>query len=68
MSPYLYDPGIYRIAGEIMGFEKIIFGSDFPLLKPGRYFNELKSINLSANVVKKIVGENAVKLLKTPAS
>jgi predicted TIM-barrel fold metal-dependent hydrolase len=36
-SPYLYAPDIYRVAGEIIGFEKILFGSDYPLLNPKRY-------------------------------
>ncbi|MGD2029547.1 MAG: amidohydrolase family protein, partial [Desulfobacterales bacterium] len=40
-SPFLYDPRIYRYAKEIAGLDKILFGSDFPLLKPARYFKEL---------------------------
>jgi predicted TIM-barrel fold metal-dependent hydrolase len=63
-SPYLYDPDVYRVAGDIIGNEKIIFGSDYPLLKPGRYFGEMKSANLSSQSFKKITGENAASLLK----
>ena len=62
-SPYLYSPDIYRLAGEIIGFERIIFGSDYPLLKPGRYFSEMKSSSLSSKSIKKISGENAARLL-----
>ena len=62
-SPYLYSPDIYRVAGEIIGFDKIIFGSDYPLLKPGRYFSEMRSSSLSSKSIKKISGENAAHLL-----
>jgi predicted TIM-barrel fold metal-dependent hydrolase len=35
-SPLLYRPAIYRHMAEILGSGKILFGSDFPLLDPGR--------------------------------
>lgn len=63
-SSYLYVPDVYRVAGDIIGFEKVIFGSDYPLLKPGRYFREMKSANLSSQSFKKITGENAASLLR----
>ena len=62
-SPYLYDPQIYSIATRIVGPEKILFGSDFPLLKPGRYFKEMNAAGLSPDAIKKICGENAASLL-----
>jgi predicted TIM-barrel fold metal-dependent hydrolase len=63
-SPYLYDPDIYRIAGEIVGFEKILFGSDYPLIRPQRYFKEMVSAGLPARVVEQITGLNAAHVLK----
>ena len=39
-SPFLYKPEIYRLAGNIMGPRKILFGSDYPLIPPSRYFRE----------------------------
>jgi len=63
-SPFLYRPEIYRIAGEIIGFEKIIFGSDYPLLKPRRYFKEIESAGLSPEVTRGIKGLNAARLLR----
>ena len=62
-SPYLYAPDIYRVAGDTIGHEKVLFGTDYPLLKPKRYFNEMRSANLSAQAIKKITGENAARLL-----
>jgi len=64
-SPYLYTPDIYRIAGETIGFEKILFGSDYPLLKPQRYFKEMESAGLSPGSLEQVKGSNAAKLLPT---
>ena len=63
-SPYLYDKAIYPISIKIMGADKILFGSDFPLLEPALYFEEMKEAGLSEDVIKKICGENAELLLK----
>lgn len=62
-SPYLYSPDIYRIAGAAIGFEKILFGSDFPLLKPHRYFKEIGSAGLTPRSIDLVKGLNAEKLL-----
>lgn len=63
-SPYLYTPDIYRIAGEIIGFEKILFGSDYPLIRPQRYFKEMQSAGLSAQAIARIQGLNAARMLR----
>ena len=63
-SPYLYFPDIYRIAGEVMDLEKILFGTDYPLLKAGRYFKEMTSAGLSPESIMQITGRNAAKLLR----
>jgi predicted TIM-barrel fold metal-dependent hydrolase len=63
-SPFLYDSGIYRTAINIIGIEKIIFGSDFPLLSPSRYVNEMRDAGLSAQEIAAICGLNARKLFE----
>ncbi len=63
-SPYLYTPDIYKIAGEIIGFDKILLGSDYPLLKPRRYFKEMTAIGLSKGVIDQIAGANTAQVLK----
>lgn len=66
-SPFLYHPQIYRFAVEIAGGDKILFGSDFPLLQPVRYFQELEEVSgLSEAHVEAICGRNAAKLLNLP--
>lgn len=58
-SPFLYDNRIYRIATDILGPDRILFGSDFPLLKPGRYFNEMEASGLTEQQLAVIKGLNA---------
>ncbi|MGD9160770.1 MAG: amidohydrolase family protein [Desulfobacteraceae bacterium] len=62
-SPYLYNAEIYKIAGSIMGYDKILFGTDYPLLRPERYFREIESAGIDQDDMEKIKGENAANLL-----
>jgi uncharacterized protein len=64
-SPFLFRPEVYRIAGEILGFEKILFGSDYPLISPGRYFSEMEEAGIPPEAVLRIRGQNGSDLLKT---
>jgi predicted TIM-barrel fold metal-dependent hydrolase len=57
-SPFLYSKKIYEIAREIVGIEKILFGTDFPLISPRRYFKELEESSLSKQDQEKILGLN----------
>ena len=63
-SPFLYDPAIYRIAADIIGPEKILFGTDYPLLKPSRYIWEMQKAGLNPDEIHSICYGNARKLLK----
>jgi uncharacterized protein len=62
-SPYLYQPGIYNQVAALVGSEKILFGTDFPLLSPKRYLIEVDSLNLEPELKKQILSENAERLL-----
>jgi predicted TIM-barrel fold metal-dependent hydrolase len=61
-SPYLYDPKVYRLAIELIGLEKILFGSDYPLLPPDRYIDEMQAAGLSQDEMNRICGLNAERL------
>lgn len=62
-SPFLYTPEIYRIAGQTVGFERILFGSDYPLLAPSRYLEDIRAAGLPLEDITAITGENAARLL-----
>jgi len=57
-SPFIYSKKIYAVAREIVGIEKIFFGTDFPLISPRRYFKELEESGLSGQDQEKILGLN----------
>jgi len=63
-SPFLYDSAIYRIAVDIIGPDKIVFGTDFPLLNPSRYFWEMEKAGLKRDEINSICCGNARELLK----
>ncbi len=63
-SPFLYDSSIYRVVREVGLMNKVLFGSDYPLLKPSRYYKDLDDSGISQADKQKIMGKNALLLLK----
>ena len=62
-SPFLYSSGVYRQAVELVGAEKILFGSDYPLLAQGRLLREIESAGLSPDAKELVLSGNACRLL-----
>ena len=62
-SPFLYKPQIFTLAVQIVGPARILFGSDYPLIPPARYFAELEKSRLPAGILAKIKGLNLRRLL-----
>lgn len=62
-SPYLYRSQIWSVAVKAVGPDKILFGSDFPLIRPSRYFKDMAEGGLNPSEKKKVCGENAAVLL-----
>jgi predicted TIM-barrel fold metal-dependent hydrolase len=58
-SPFLYEPTIYAVAVRIVGAKKILFGSDYPLILPERYFEEMSAVGLSEDELAWIKGRSA---------
>jgi uncharacterized protein len=63
-SPFLYDARIFEVACRIMGPDKVLFGSDYPLLALDRYLKEMDKADLDEPVRRAILGENALKLIR----
>ncbi len=66
-SPFLYRPDMYRLAADVGGVNKILFGTDYPLLAATRYYKELDQAGLSDPQKQRICYQNAVDVLKIPA-
>lgn len=62
-SPYLYDPKVFRVVADIMGPDKILFGSDYPLLPLSRYVQQLDHAGIDEGTRNGILGQNAAGLL-----
>jgi len=58
-TPYLYRPEIYRLAGEMVGHDRILFGSDYPLLRPERYLADMRAAGIGEEALKRVTGLNA---------
>ena len=62
-SPFLYNPQIYNQVIQLVGADKILFGTDYPLLTPGRLLNEINSLDLPEETKSLILSGNAQRLL-----
>jgi len=62
-SPFLYSPQVYNQVIQLVGADKILFGSDYPLLPQNRLLNEVKSLGLPEETERLILSGNARRLL-----
>ena len=61
---WLYQPQIFKQVSDIIGSDKILFGTDYPLISQGRIMAQIKFAGLTEEDRTKISGGNAQKLLK----
>lgn len=62
-SSLLYEERIYRAAAGLVGAQRIIFGSDYPLLSQKRSLERVREASLSEDETRAVLGENARRLL-----
>jgi uncharacterized protein len=62
-SPFLYRPEIYAVVSRIVGGDRILFGSDYPLMPAGRLLREMENGGLDAKTRREILAGNACRLL-----
>ena len=62
-SPFLYSPQVYSQVTQLVGADKILFGSDYPLLDQSRLLGEIRSLDLPEETKSLILSGNAQKLL-----
>ncbi len=62
-SPFLYDVDVYPMAMRMAGREKLLFGTDYPLLTPRRYFGDMAGSGISREETADLCGNNAARLL-----
>jgi len=62
-SPFLYAPQVYTQVVQLIGADKILFGSDYPLLTQAQVLGEIRSLDLPEETKNLILSSNAQRLL-----
>jgi uncharacterized protein len=62
-GPFLYAPTAYRAVADLCGADRLLFGSDLPLLPARRYIDAFARAELTAAERALVMGGNAVRLL-----
>jgi len=62
-GPFLYAPSAYRDVVELCGAQRLLFGSDYPLLEPQRYSAAFNDAGLSEQDVQDVMGGAVAGLL-----
>ena len=62
-SPKYFPPILVQYANTLLK-DKMLFGSDYPVLSPERWLADFSSLNIKEEVRPLILKENAIKLLK----
>ncbi len=62
-SPWLYRDEIFKHVTEILGAEKVLYGSDYPLMKQSKLVKSIRALSLSEEAKSMILGGNAQRLL-----
>jgi len=58
-APFLYKPGLYSLFSRLAGPERLLYGSDFPLLGLSRYLKDMAAAELEDRDRERILGLNA---------
>ena len=62
-SPFLYTPQVYSQAIQLVGADRVLFGSDYPLLSPKRLLKEIEALGLAEESQSQLLAGNALRLL-----
>ncbi len=59
----LYDPRIFETVASIIGPDRILMGSDYPLVRARKVIGQVESLGLSRSAKDMVMGGNAARLL-----
>lgn len=60
-APFLYRPEMYNVFIQLAGPDRLLYGSDFPLLSLPRYINDMKTAGIEDDLKTAILGANAAR-------
>jgi len=62
-SPFLYTPEVYSQVIKLVGADKVLFGSDYPLLTQSRLLSEIETLDMPEETKNLVLAGNALRLL-----
>jgi len=62
-SPFLYTPEVYRQVIKLVGADRVLFGSDYPLLAQRRLLDEIETLDMPEETKNLVLAGNALRLL-----
>ena len=65
-STYLYRFEIFEVVSRIVGADRVVFGSDFPILAMKRFVDRVKDIALDETEMSAILASNAMRIYGIP--
>lgn len=61
-TSFLYDPAVFRRVIDLVGVEKVLFGSDWPVLAQGRLIKRIREAGLTETELDAVLGGNALRI------
>jgi predicted TIM-barrel fold metal-dependent hydrolase len=62
-TTYLYDFKIFQTVADLCGADRILFGTDYPLLHQGPFLRRVQALGLPNEMLAAILGGNAARLV-----
>ncbi len=62
-TTYLYDFKIFPTAADLCGADRILFGTDYPLLRQGPFLRKVRGLRMPEATLQAILGANAARLV-----
>jgi len=62
-SPFLYTPEVYSQVIQLVGADRVLFGSDYPLLAQSRLLKEIETLDMPEETKNLVLAGNALRLL-----
>ncbi|HEX9987694.1 MAG TPA: TatD family hydrolase [Chloroflexia bacterium] len=63
-STYLYSFDIFPVVASLIGHERLLWGTDYPLLSQAKFLDRVRSSGLAPGQLDAVLGGNAARLLR----
>ncbi len=67
-STYLYSFEVFPVVARLIGAERILWGTDYPLLSQAKFLARVRASGLDEAQLRLVLGENAARLLRVESA